>query len=105
MTSNRGSPHRRSPNLYFNHVYIERNLFCCVRLVAESEHISIKAAVHNLLNIGLHQYVVTQLKLEKARLANTPPPKSSVLDLKTLEGFLKSMKKKEPTEQDANGFS
>ena len=59
-----GSPRRRNPEMYYGQVWIDRQMFDNIRLFADWEKLSKKAAVYQLLVWGLHFYCVQQLRLE-----------------------------------------
>lgn len=73
-----GSPHRRNPELYCGQIWVDEKMFGLVRMFAEYENLSIKAAAYQLLAFGLHFYSVTQLRLEQARLTHSPPEHTQI---------------------------
>ncbi len=78
---NWGSPHRRNPSLYSGQIWVDEKMFPLVRMFAEYQNISIKAAAYQLLCFGLHFYSVTQLRLEQARLTHTPPEHTQIYSI------------------------
>ena len=89
-----GSPHRRSPELYYGQVWIEHEMYDSVRMFADWNKLSMKSAAHQLLNFGLTYYAIAQLRLEQARQANekTPTPTKLFFQVKSLMSCLASIK-------------
>ena len=83
-----GSPHRRNPELYCGQIWVDEKMFALVRMFAENNKISIKAAAYQLLAFGLHFYSVTQLRMEQARLTHTPPEHTQIYSVNDLGRLL-----------------
>ena|SRR5208283_2410141 len=90
-----GSPHRRNPELYFGHVYIEREMFNMVKLFAYWHHISTKSAAHQLIKFGLQYYAEAILKAERARQLGKEVPKPEFFSYGAITNYIKTIKKKE----------
>ena len=88
-----GSPHRRNPELYYGEVWIDRQMFDNVRLFADWEKLSIKAATYQLLTLGLHFYCVQQLKLEQASLLKETPEHVAVYGVNDFPRLLNNIRK------------
>jgi hypothetical protein len=62
-----GSPRKMYPELYYAHVYIDKQLFDTVRLFGHWNILSIKSAVHQILIFGkLLRYRATAIRASSA---------------------------------------
>ena len=88
-----GIPMKRYHDLYYGHVYLDRKLYNTVRLFAEWENSSLKAATYQLIIFGLHFYCVTQLRLEQARQTKQTPERTHIYSLDDIGNLLARMHK------------
>lgn len=88
-----GSPHRRDPELYYRHVWVDRQTFDLIKIFSYWENISLKSAVFHLLKFGLHFYVVQQLNLEQARLTHTIAEHTELYSVEDLARLIKHVGK------------
>ena len=56
-TKSKLSPHQRFPNEYFKSVYISKDVYSGIELVAGIEKVSAKKAVDMLIEVGISCYV------------------------------------------------
>ena len=56
------SPHQRFPNEYFKSVYISKDVYSGIELVASIEKVSAKKAADMLIEVGMRCYVAISMK-------------------------------------------
>ena len=56
-TKSRPSPRQRFPNAYFKSVYISKDVYSGIKLVASIEKVSAKKAADMLIKVGISCYV------------------------------------------------
>ena len=61
-TKNRPSPHQRFPNAYFKSVYVSKDVYSGIELVASIEKVSAKKAADMLIEVGISCYVAILMK-------------------------------------------
>jgi hypothetical protein len=92
----RGSPARRYPDLYYRHVYLERDLYNMVHLFGHWNNVSDKKAAHILITYGLQYYAVAILRAEKARQSGQKPQKHEPLySFEAISNFISQIKKRD----------
>lgn len=87
------SPHSRTPELYYGHVWLDHKTFELVELFADRQKISLKSAVFHLLRFGVQFYVAQQIKLEQAYLSHTIAEHTKLYSVEDLARLIKHVGK------------